>query len=259
MPGGNNSPTMPGRKPPQVEEFQFGPWKIKTVKSHILSSEEESSISTQLSLPHLPDMMFANNLVSLSNSEAGKEMIFNPLDALARVNNSEDLVKVSNAASWQAARQDSPHLAKVVHPYDWTFTTDYKGTLVGDWSVELTETKIDYEKLKVQEKILFFDEVVLYEDELDDNGVTKLSVKMRVMPSGIFLLLRFYLRVDNTLIRVYDTRVYFEVENDFILREYSEREETVEKLVVPREVWTDQNEIINHLPVTKTVIEKLKF
>merc|ERR1712059_1785 len=136
-----------------------------------------------------------------------------------------------------------------------------------------------YEKLKVQEKILFFDEVVLYEDELDDNGVTKLSVKMRVMPSGgqpsntshipiehenitfvgIFLLLRFYLRVDNTLIRVYDTRVYFEVENDFILREYSEREETVEKLVVPREVGTDQNEIINHLPVTKTVIEKLKF
>ena len=29
------------------------------------------------------------------------------------------------------------------------------------------------------------DQVVLYEDELDDNGCAKLSVKMRAMPSGI--------------------------------------------------------------------------
>ena len=28
-------------------------------------------------------------------------------------------------------------------------------------------------------------QVVLYEDELDDNGCAKLSVKMRAMPSGI--------------------------------------------------------------------------
>ena len=67
---------------------------------------------------------------------------------------------------------------------------------------------IDYEKLKIQEKILFFDEVsrlffsilrifktnlilqiVLYEDELDDNGCAKLSVKMRAMPSGIHVIM----------------------------------------------------------------------
>ena len=117
----------------------------------------------------------------------------------------------------------------------------------------------NYEKLKIQEKILFFDEVVLYEDELDDNGCTKLSVKMRVMPSGFFILQRFYLRVDKTLIRVFDSRVYHEVTNDYILREYSEREETVDKLTVPREVWTDHNEIVNHLPVTTSVMEKLTF
>ena len=55
-----------------------------------------------------------------------------------------------------------------------------------------------------------------------------------LLNSGFFVLLRFYLRVDNTLIRVYDTRIYFEVENDFVLREYSEREETVDKLTVSR-------------------------
>ena len=31
-------------------------------------------------------------------------------------------------------------------------------------------------------------QVVLYEDELDDNGCAKLSVKMRAMPSGILLM-----------------------------------------------------------------------
>ena len=76
---------------------------------------------------------------------------------------------------------------------------------------------------------------------------------------GFFVLQRFYLRVDKTLIRVFDTRVYHEVENDYVLREYSEREETIDKLTVPREVWTDQNEIVNHLPVNLTVMEKLTF
>ena len=75
---------------------------------------------------------------------------------------------------------------------------------------------------------------MLYEDELDDNGCTKLSVKLRVMPSGFFILLRFYLRVDKTLIRVYDTRIYHEVGNNYLLREYSEREQTTDKITVPR-------------------------
>ena len=67
--------------------------------------------------------------------------------------------------------------------------------------------------------------------------------------------MRFYLRVDATLIRVYDTRIYHEVENDHVLREYSEREEAVEKLTVAREVWTDHNEIVNHLPVKNPVLD----
>ena len=41
-----------------------------------------------------------------------------------------------------------------------------------------TEMRIDYEKLKAQEKIAFYDEVILFEDELADNGVAILSVKI---------------------------------------------------------------------------------
>lgn len=41
-----------------------------------------------------------------------------------------------------------------------------------------TEQRIDYAKLKQQERIHFFDEVVLYEDELADNGAAVLTVKI---------------------------------------------------------------------------------
>ncbi|KAJ8533639.1 hypothetical protein K7X08_006963 [Anisodus acutangulus] len=44
--------------------------------------------------------------------------------------------------------------------------------------------KIDLVALASKEHILFYDEIILYEDELSDNGVSLLTVKVRVMPSG---------------------------------------------------------------------------
>ena len=67
----------------------------------------------------------------------------------------------------------------------WNYEDSFNvGTITEQFKCDPTDLKINYDKLKIQEKILFFDEVVLYEDELDDNGCTKLSVKLRVMPSG---------------------------------------------------------------------------
>ena len=69
---------------------------------------------------------------------------------------------------------------KVSHPFDWTFTTDYSGTVLGGQGAALsnTEQRIDMEKLKQKEAILFFDEIHLYEDELADHGCASLSVKV---------------------------------------------------------------------------------
>lgn len=41
-----------------------------------------------------------------------------------------------------------------------------------------TTERIDLEKLKAREQIMFFDEVLLFEDELHDHGVSMLSVKI---------------------------------------------------------------------------------
>jgi hypothetical protein len=43
---------------------------------------------------------------------------------------------------------------------------------------EITTEKIDIERLKRPDPILFFTEVHLYEDELSDNGISSMSVKL---------------------------------------------------------------------------------
>lgn len=71
-----------------------------------------------------------------------------------------------------------------------------------------------------------FDEVVLYEDELADNGISLLTIKIRVMPERLFILCRFFLRLDGVLFRIRDTRVYIDFSTGEVIREYQAREET---------------------------------
>ena len=88
-------------------------------------------------------------------------------------------------------RKDSPHIHKIVRPYDWTYTpTDYRGSL-DKLKVTPTEQRIDYQKLQEKEKILFFEEVILYEDELDDNGCSVLSAKLVIKRNYEFNQLLF--------------------------------------------------------------------
>merc|ERR1719493_525007 len=58
--------------------------------------------------------------------------------------------------------------------------------------------------------ILWSCHCILYEDELSDNGMSQLLVRCRVMPKCFLVLLRYWLRVDNVIIRVRDTRLYHE-------------------------------------------------
>jgi len=198
----------------KTETFSFGPWKITTTKGAILKANDVERISSELELPSLPEMLFGENVLQI-NHAAGFGIQFNALDALKLVDNKRDLMKVAVAEEWQSKRQDSEYIKEVIKPFDWTFTTDYKGTLTGKeeiiMRVKSTKERIDLEQLKVKEKIFFYEDVILYEDELADNGIAKLNVKMRVMQGGFFLLLRFFLRVDGVLVRINDTRIYHKV------------------------------------------------
>ncbi|XP_075876208.1 TIP41-like protein isoform X1 [Nelusetta ayraudi] len=244
------------------QDFTFGPWKVTAAKNHIMKSKDIERLADEMNMPSLPEMMFGDNVLRIQHSD-GYGIEFNATDALRRVNNMEDVVKVACAQEWQESRADSEHSKEVVRPYDWTYTTDYRGTLIGEGmqiQVSKTSERIDIEKLKAREQIMFFDDVLLFEDELHDHGVSMISVKIRVMPTSFFLLLRFFLRVDGVLIRINDTRLYHEARNSYMLREFSTRESKIEELKnVPAGLYTDPNEIAQYLTLKLTDCEKLEF
>ena len=61
-----------------------------------------------IKLPHLPDMLFAQNKLLLERTGSAAEgpirLELNPFEALKRVNPTEDLVHVALAKEWIAAR-----------------------------------------------------------------------------------------------------------------------------------------------------------
>lgn len=123
-------------------------------------------------------------------------------------------------------------IKEVVKPFDWSYTTDYKGTTKGK-KFELQKDNaepIPIELLKRPDPILFFEEVVLYESELDDNGISLYSCKLRVMPDRMLLLCRLFMRLDNVLVRIRDTRIYVDFNMGKVIRDYTEREESFDKV-----------------------------
>lgn len=242
--------------------FGFGPWKITTTKGAILKANDAERISSELELPSLPEMVFGDNVLQIDHA-AGFGIQFNALDALKLVDNRHDLMKVAVAEEWQSKRQDSEYIKEVIKPFDWTFTTDYKGTLTGKeeivFQVEPTKERIDLEQLKVKEKIYFYEDIILYEDELADNGIAKLNVKMRVMQGGFFLLLRFFLRVDGVLVRINDTRIHHKAGTSYMLREYSSKERKVADLLQLKVPITDPTQLAEHLFLRYETFEKLSF
>lgn len=116
-------------------------------------------------------------------------------------------------------------IKEVVKPFDWSYTTSYSGSTYGP-DLTPTQKPIPLHLLRRPDPILFFEEVMLYESELDDNGISVFSCKVRVMPERMLLLCRLFMRLDDVLVRVRDTRIYVEFETGEVIKEYVAREDT---------------------------------
>ncbi|KAG2429459.1 hypothetical protein HYH02_014041 [Chlamydomonas schloesseri] len=71
-----------------------------------------------------------------------------------------------------------------------------------------TGDQIDRGLLMERDPILFYDEVPLYESDLDDNGVCAVTAKLRVMPRCWLVLLRCWVRVDGSMVRLRESRLF---------------------------------------------------
>ncbi|KAB1208467.1 TIP41-like protein [Morella rubra] len=242
-------------------------WEIETLKCSILNSSNLQLFEERLQTSHLPEMVFGESSLVLKHVKSGTKIHFNAFDALVGWKQ-EALppVEVPAAAKWKFRSKPSE---QVILDYDYTFTTPYHGSETievdtgkcgkGEISQkrcnllwEDCEEKIDVGSLASKEPILFYDEVVLYEDELADNGVSLLTVKV--------------LRVDGVLMRLRDTRMHcvFGVSaNPIILREISWREATFEALSAkghPSDsaAYSDPSIISQRLPIIMHKTQKLE-
>lgn len=85
---------------------------------------------------------------------------------------------LKQAFNWHISLFLRPDAEKKKQNFDWTFSTDYKGTLGDKVVVEPTDETINFELLKQKDQILFYHDLTLFEDELHDHGISKLSVKI---------------------------------------------------------------------------------
>lgn len=236
--------TVPEAKPHSITINGF---RISTQKLPILKADPIEEMTQKLGIAP-PEMIFGDNFVAIEH-EKGWGINFNAFDALDLVDKTgQSMLQVAYSREWQKSRfvfliycdssclmtyRENTHegIKEIVKPFDWSYSTDYKGTLrPGARSFEPTTKSIPIELLKRPDPILFFDEVVLYEDELADNGITMLSCKIRVMPGRLLLLTRFFMRLDHVLIRIRDTRVYVDFGTGEVIREYLSKECEYEKI-----------------------------
>jgi hypothetical protein len=108
-------------------------------------------------------------------------------------------VQVACAASWSAAHERRLQDGAIrgwsagavaagdgEDAFDWTFTTPYGGNVRSaepgarpSWHP--VDERIDRTLLLSRDPILFYDELTLYESELDDNGTMSLTAKVHIV------------------------------------------------------------------------------
>lgn len=87
-----------------------------------------------------------------------------------------------------------------------------------------------------------------------------MTVRIRVMTTGFFIVCRFYLRVDRVLLRVYDTRIYGDLEKNYMLRECTKREAHAKDWTAPQKQHAlDPAQLWQFLPVVEIKRHKIFY
>lgn len=265
-PGAFNT-TMPSASAPRVHDING--FQIATQKLPILKAGPIDEMTSKIGI-QIPEMIFGDNFVAIQHGSSGWGIKFDASGALDSVDKTgEKRLKVAYSKEWHQSREGAHDFQELeeVKPFDWSYTPqDYKGELTPNApAFQETNAEIPLSLLRRPDPILFFDDVILYEDELADNGIAMLSVKVRVMPARLLLLSRFFMRLDGVLLRVKDTRVYIEFETRQVIREHVEKEKDYE--AVKQELshrrddvsaaLRDANLMAEMLPVVRKVVEEV--
>lgn len=231
----------------------FG-WRIVSSKFPISSSQATDDFCAETKIK-CPEMVYLSNKLVLTHT-SGATFSFSTREALlgCLLDESQSQlpqpaskdskpspsaaaspIRVASAAVWdKAVHAPVEGIEQVAMNFDWTYTTSYigsaffagEGKQAGPMSPVPTTQELDIELLKRRDPVYWFDNVLLYEDELHDNGISHVSVKVRVMPTFWLVLLRSWLRVDGVVVRVKDARFFHKFGTEEVYREVHAREVT---------------------------------
>jgi type 2A phosphatase activator TIP41 len=138
--------------------------------------------------------------------------------------------------------------------YDWTYSTPFCGSIfVSGQPVQSQHSFIRWQPLPksgmpmslltdTSVPILYYDQILLYEDDLHDNGAVEYSIKVRVMPHCVYILGRLFVRVDHVLVRLRETRWLVELESskNVLFSQNENKSATIYRDVTWREAaWKD--------------------
>ncbi|MES1919893.1 hypothetical protein MHBO_001644 [Bonamia ostreae] len=210
-------------------------WEFKDNKAPISSETTKDQILDKENIASLPEMFFGDNYVQLTH-DSNFIIRFDPLDSIVCLKHvpKKEFAKVKYSKNFAASKFDV-----LDKNFDWTFSSPYKGTFKSmsnnkfvDCASLFVETAdiIDIKLLEKRDKILWFSSVILFEDELHDNGISVMLTKTRVMDDFFLSLIKLFVRVDDVLFRVKETRIFHAFNTDYILREFIEKSETFEQL-----------------------------
>ena len=131
----------------------------------------------------------------------------------------------------------------------------------------MTDEQIPFERLSPQNPIQNFGQLYLFECDLEDSGYTMCQVRYRIMADCFYILIRYYLRVDGVKVRVIDTRVFHDFSTNYLLREFTHRENDFDQLrkagFNPGSEWMLSNnqgdEVSKYMTVRTKVNDKVIF
>jgi type 2A phosphatase activator TIP41 len=152
-------------------------------------------------------------------------------------------LEVKDAGMWKKKDMSKIKDFKMIEIIsDWTYSSPYKGSVryvsnhieriknetslllssngKGEIRVEASDEAIPVEMLGRENPIIHFGEVYLYEDDLGDQGYVMMSLRFRVMKDCFYVLVRYYLRVDEVIVRIFDTRIFHHFEKNYIIRDF---------------------------------------
>jgi type 2A phosphatase activator TIP41 len=213
-----------------IDTISIDDWEFMVSHGPIATESEKDfllNLSTR-SVKSLPEQIYPQNVLQIRQKSSGRRFEFNATDALVQWMRDDDekknpVIQIGLSEQWQRDRQNILESVERVS-YDWTYTTSYSGTL-GDWAPQATQRQMNMRLLTDRSApILMFDSLPLYVSELDDVGISEVSVKIRVMPSCWFVLLRFFLRIDKQLVKIRDTRYFCEFSEHVVVREMRHQE-----------------------------------